>query len=397
MDTNVKEEILSKRNMVPMWVILLFLAISIIGLGVFALNASGDSAKETWQIFLVNFLFWTGVAQAGIIFSCILRITDARWGRSLLRISEGFGSFLPISFILLLMILFLGKDYILPYATEHYHHPKDVWLSMDFVAARNIIGFAILIVLSYLYVKISLTQDLDESTKRKYYFTSLRKFAPAIIIVYALVFSIFAWDFMMSLDPHWFSTLFGPYYFMGSLIAAIGATIILSVILKRYMGLNDYLTQYRYWDMGKILQGFSLFWVYAMFSQFLPIWYANMPEETGFVIKRVVDEPFRTFSWAVLTCCFVFPFISLLPRTNKIVTPILVFIAAVSFTGLWMDKFILVVPSLADNISFGIKHILVTLGFMAGFLVTFLLFVRKFPIIPYGDPFFDGKGSHGGH
>ena len=396
MDHSVKDEILSKRNMIPSWVIFLFLAIGVVGLAVFFLGAKGENAKETWQIFLVNFLFWTGVAQAGIIFSCILRITDARWGRSFLRISEGFGSFLPISFILLL-ILFIGKDYVLPYATEHYHHPKDVWLSMNFVMARNIIGFAVLIVLSYLYVKTSLTQDLDENSDKPDYFTKLRKLAPAIVIVYALVFSLFAWDFMMSLDPHWFSTLFGPYYFMGSLIAAIGATIILSVVLKRYLGLKDYLTQHHYWDMGKIIQGFSLFWVYAMFSQFLPIWYANMPEETGFVIKRVVEEPFKSFSWAVLSCCFIFPFISLLPRTNKIVTPILVFIAAVSFTGLWMDKFILVVPSLSDSLVFNVRFLLVTLGFLGGFLATFLLFVRKYPIIPYGDPFFDGKGSHGGH
>ena len=102
MDTAIKEEILNKRNRIPKWVILLFLAIAVIGFGTFALNAAGKNSKDIWQIFLVNFLFWTGVAQAGIIFSCVLRITDARWGRSFLRISEGFGSFVPIGFIILL-------------------------------------------------------------------------------------------------------------------------------------------------------------------------------------------------------------------------------------------------------------------------------------------------------
>jgi len=400
MDTGIRDEILAKRNQIPKWVIYLFLGIAIVGFGTFALNASGENAKDIWLIFLVNFLFWTGVAQGGIVFSCILRITDARWGRSFLRISEGFGAFVPVGFILLLVLVFLGKDYVLPYATEQYHHPKDIWLNMTFVQVRNIILFAILIVLSYAYVRISLNQDLvgnDNTKKDNGYFPRLRTLAPAIVIFYAITFSFFAWDFMMSLNPHWFSTLFGPFYFMGSLIAAIGATIILSVVLKRYIGLDDYLGQYHYWDMGKILQGFSLFWVYLMFSQFLPIWYANMPEETGFVIKRVVDEPFKTFSWAVLTCCFIFPFVAFIPRTNKIVTPILVFIAAVSFTGLFMDKFLLVVPSLTDQLSFSIKYILVTLGFLGTFLATFLLFINKYPIIPYGDPFFDGKTGHGGH
>ncbi len=399
MDTDIKNEILNKRNQVPRWVIYLFLAFAIVGFATFAINAVGENSKDIWQIFLVNFLFWTGVAQAGIVFSCVLRITDARWGRSFLRISEGFGSFIPVGFILLLIILFVGKNEVLPYATEHYHHPKDVWLDMGLVSARNIIGFAVLIVLSFFYVRISLDQDLKgvSSDKKNGYFPKLRKLAPAVVILYALTFSFFAWDFMMSLDPHWFSTLFGPFYFMGSFIAAIGFTIIISVVLKRYLGLNEYLGQYHYWDMGKILQGFSLFWVYLMFSQFLPIWYANMPEETGFVIKRVVDEPFRTFSWAVLTTCFIFPFIALIPRTHKIVTPILVFIASVSFTGLFMDKFLLVVPSLADNISFGISYILVTLGFTGAFITTFLLFINKYPIIPFGDPFFDGKIGQGGH
>ena len=134
-----------------------------------------------------------------------------------------------------------------------------------------------------------------------------------------------------------------------------------------------------------------------MFSQLLTIWYANMPEETGFVIKRVVDEPFRSFAWAVLTCCFIFPFVSFLPRSHKIVTPIAVFIATVSFSGLWMDKFLLVIPSLTDELIFSINHLLITLGFLAGFVGMFLWFINRFPVIPFGDPYFDGKSGHGGH
>lgn len=392
MDQAVNQEILDKRNQIPKWVILLFVALAVVGLGFFALGANGENKEEVWQVYLVNFLFWTGVAQGGLVFSCILRITNARWGRSLLRISEGFACFTIISFILLI-VLFIGKDVILPYATQHYHHPKDVWLNMNFVMARNLIGLAIIIVMNYFYLKTSLSQDLDGQDKMD----TLKKLAPAIIIVYAIVFSLFSWDFMMSLDPHWFSTLFGPYYFMGSLVAAIALTIIISVALKRYLGLNEYLTDHHYWDMGKILQGLSLFWVYAMFSQFLPIWYANMPEETGFVIKRVAEEPFKSFSWAVLSCCFIFPFVALLPRTNKIFTPIVVFISAVSVAGLWMDKFMLVVPSLNEGLSFGLSHILITLGFVSAFLATFLIFANRYPLIPYGDPFFEGKDAYGGH
>ena len=414
MDEQIRDDILAKRSLIPSSAIYVFLIIGIIGFGAFVVQALGSDPNAAWQIFLVNFLFWTGLAQGGIVFSCILRITDARWARPLLRVSEGLGAFTPLALILLLVV-FLGRDYILPYATEHYHHPKDVWLNMTFVFLRNVVGYIILLIVSMFYLYYSLRQDLggagDKLTgisawissgwkgdeERSGIWTKLRKFAPAVLILYAAVFSFFAWDFMMSLDPHWFSTLFGPYYFMGSFIAALGTTIILSVLLKRRLGLDDYLDDKKYHDIGKMLQGFSLFWVYLFFSQLLPIWYANMPEETGFVITRVKDEPFRSLSWVVLTSCFIFPFTALMPRTNKIVKPILVFIAAVSITGFWLDKYVLIIPSLSDSINIGIIQILITLGFLGTFVFMFLLFMRAFPSIPVGDPFFGGKSSDGHH
>jgi len=413
MDEQIRDEILAKRSLIPSSAIYVFLIIGIIGFATFVIQAMGSNPNAAWQMFLLNFLFWTGIAQAGIVFSCILRITNARWARSLLRVSEGLGAFTPLALILLL-VLFLGRDYILPYATEHYHHPKDVWLNMKFVFGRNVIGFIVLLIVSMFYLYYSLRQDLggvgtklsgisawvasgwSGEDERKRIWVKLGKFAPAVLILYALVFSFFAWDFMMSLDPHWFSTLFGPYYFMGSFIAALGTTIILSVLLRKRLGLEDYLDDKKYHDIGKMLQGFSLFWVYLFFSQLLPIWYANMPEETGFVITRVKDEPFRTLSWVVLTSCFIFPFAALMPRTNKIVKPILVFIAAVSVTGFWLDKYVVIIPSLSDSINIGIIQILITLGFLGTFMFMFLLFMRAFPSIPVGDPFFGGKSS-GGH
>jgi hypothetical protein len=317
-----------------------------------------------------------------------------------------------------LIILFIGKDHILPYATEHYHPPKDIWLSIPFVILRNVGGFFILIILSFFYVYYSLRMDLGGigdklqgisswiasdwkgDDERDMIWPKIKKLAPAIVLVYAGVFSFFAWDLIMSLDPEWFSTLLGPFYFVGNFVAAIGGTIIISSFVRKYTGLQDYITRFQYHDMGKLLLGFSLFWVYLFFSQYLPIWYANMPEETGFVYKRVRVEPFWSFGWVVLSCCFIFPFITLFSKTSKIVVPILVFIASVSFIGFWLLEYILVIPSFTSYINFGLIQILITLAFLAGFLLTFLFFVRVFPIIPYGDPYFEGKANthnHGGH
>ena len=416
MDDHIRDEILAKRSLIPSWSVYLFLAIAIVGFGTFVFNIMGseDSAKAAWEIFLINFLYWTGIAQAGIIFSCIMRITNARWARPLLRVSEGLGAVLPIAFIRLIVV-FLCSDYILPYATEHYHHPRDIWLNMTFVVARNLILFAILLILSLIYLYYSLRQDLggisdkldgiaawigsgwSGEEERTTLWRRLGQYAPAVIIFYALSFSFIAWDLIMSLDPLWYSTLFGPYDFMSSFLGAIGATIVLSIMLRRKLGLEEYLVDTHYHDMGKILQGFSLFWVYMFFSQLLPLWYANMPETAAFVIKRVQEEPFQSLAWATLTCVFIFPFLALVPRTNKIAKPIVVFIAGVSLTGLWIDKFVLVTPSLSNTINIGLTQILITLGFLGAFITMFLLFMRTFPSIPVGDKFFGGKATGGHH
>jgi Ni/Fe-hydrogenase subunit HybB-like protein len=414
MDQLIRDEMLAKRSRIPTSGIYVFLIIAVIGFGTFVIQILGSAPQNAWEIFLVNFLFWTGIAEAGIVFSCMLRITNARWARPLLRVSEGLGSFLPISLILLLVV-FTGRDYILPYATHPYHHPKDIWLNMTFVFSRNVIGFLILLIVSSYYLYYSLRQDLGGVSQkleglagwvssgwkgedeRKQIWTRIGKLAPAIIILYAIVFSFFAWDFMMSLSPDWYSTLVGPFYFMASFVAALGMTITLSVLLSRRLGLEHYVDDIMYHDMGKLLQGFSLFWVYLFFSQLLPIWYGNMPEETSFVIRRVHEEPFKSLAWAVLTCCFIFPFVALIPRTNKVVKPILVFIASISLIGFWLEKYILVIPSLSNTINIGLMQILISLGFLGAFVLTFLIFMRAFPSIPVGDPFFGGKlGAHRG-
>lgn len=410
MDELVRDDVLSRRLQIPKSVILVLLLLTIGGIATFIAQISGPKPDAAWQIYLVNFLFWTGVAQGGIIFSCAIRITNARWGRPLIRISEGFGSFIPVSFILLI-ILFVGRDHILPYATEHYHPPKEFWLNIPFVISRNLGGFFILIILSFFYVYYSLRMDLGGvrdklhgisswiasgwkgDDERDKIWPKIKKLAPAVVLVYAVVFSLFAWDLMMSLDPEWYSTLFGPFYFVGNFVAAIGGTIIISSFVRKYTGLQAYITRSQYHDIGKMLLGLSLFWVYLFFSQFLPIWYGNMPEEAGFVYTRARVEPFATFGWVVLSCCFIFPFITLFSKTNKIVIPILVFIASVSFIGFWLVEYILVIPSFTNYINFGFIQVLITLGFLSGFVLTFLWFVSSFPIIPYGDPYFTGKGD----
>ncbi len=419
MDDTIRDEILSKRpNIHPLlWV--LFGSLFIVGVFVFlAYGSKEEYSHDVWQSFLVNFVFWAGIAQAGIVFSAILRLTRAKWGRPLLRISESMGSFVPVSFILLLVLLFIGKDKILPYIQNPYPYAsKEVWLSPGFLVGRHLIAFGILFILSMCYLYHSLRQDLGGAgdklsgiaswiadgwkgdEERSEIWKTLIKLSPAIAIVYAFTFSFIGWDFMMSLDPHWFSTMFGPYYFMGSLLGAVGMLIILSSYLRIHLNLGEYISDHQYFDISKIMLGLSMFWVYVTYAQYLPIWYANMPEETGFVFARTQVEPYKTLSWVVLSCCFFFPFVSLIPRTTKVVNQLTIFIAVVLLSGLWLEKYVLIVPSISHGIHFGFIEIFITAGFASAFILTFLCFIKSFPIMPVGDPMFSGKqtGAHGGH
>lgn len=418
MEESVKEELIfNKVGRVPAWLLGLFGLLAVVGFGVFVLEAmgSGSGSDQAWQIFLVNFVFFTGIAQAGIVLSAAMRITGARWGRSVLRVSEAMGSFLPLAF-LLLIVVFIGRDHILPYATQDYHN-KELWLDMPLVVLRQFAGLAILTTLSLAYVYFSIRQDLGglgprlkglaawvasdwkgEEDKARCW-KKLKSMAPAIAILFALIYTLIAFDFMMSLDPHWFSTLFGIYYCVGSFLGAICFTALLSMFLGRYMGLSDYMASTAYRDMGKLMLGFCLAWTYMFYSQLLPIWYANMPEETAFLIKRLQEPPFQTLAWTVASCIFLFPLVALISKLSKLVLPIFAFIATVPLCGLWLEKIVIIEPSLTPELHITAPQLIITLGFLSLFVLAFLLFVRTFPMMPVGDPFFEGKVSEhtGGH
>ena len=246
-----------------------------------------------WSAFHLNFVFWAGITHGGVIFACAMRITSSSWGRSLMRISESFAAFLPFVFIFLL-ILFLGREYTMPYTVLEY---KQKWLSTPLVFFRSIISIGLLHILIYLYLYNSIKQDCvgtkrftgffaflsSDDEKEKDYDSNLYKLSVALAFIYALSMSFLSWDFVMSLHPHFYSTLFGVYYFVASLLGALGLLIILSSILTNRFNLDKIITEHQFYDAAKIMFGLSVFWLYTFYSQFLPIWYANMPEETGFI------------------------------------------------------------------------------------------------------------------
>jgi hypothetical protein len=415
MDKELQEKMVSETiKDLPKGLLFLLWGLLFVGILVFLFGALKIDELRAWQTFLINFLFWSGISLSGVIFAAILQMTNARWGRPIKRISEGMGSFLPVSFILFLLI-FLGREVIFPWAV----HPipgKEKWLSIPFLFLRDGIGLIILYGLSITFLYFSLKPDLifvkgmgrahekgilsrmmkrwkgvkEEGEKSQKILTIL---TPIILIAYAVIFTLIAFDLVMSLDPHWYSTLFGGYFFMGNLYIGLASITIISILVRKYLGLEEYIDIPLLHDLGKLIFAFCLISLDFFWSQFLVIWYGNLPEETGFVILRGMEMPWAPLSWSVLVVCFILPFLIMLSKNVKRNPKTLFALCMVIVLSMWLERYVLIVPSLwkGNTAPFGLMEIFITLGFFAGFALTFLYFLKKLPIFPVTDPLFQKR------
>ena len=376
---------------------------------------AGDSLRA-WQALLVNFLFFAGLAQAGVVLSALLQVTSARWGRPLKRLAEATSAFLPVAFVLLL-VLCMGIATWAPWVHEPVE-AKTPWLNIPFFVGRQTLGFLFLGGLSLLFVHRSVRPDigmLDESGERKATGLSRRLIAgwrgvveerqqnqrsqgilaPCVLIAYAWIYSLVAFDFVMALDPHWFSSLAGAYYFIGNLFAGFAFLALTAVWTRRRLKLESYIGGGQLHDIGKLLFGFCVLWAYMLWSQYLVIWYGDLPEETEFIAHRMYGA-WAPLTWVVLALAFFIPFAVLLSRKVKTQQRSLSAIAAVVMVGMWLERFLLVVPSTwhGDTLPLGVVELLITTGVLSVFVWCYAMFLQTFPAIPVSDPRLTSTAEH---
>ncbi len=347
----------------------------LIGAGTFIQAINGPNSLRAWQIFLVNFLFWTGISQAGVVFSAVLYVTGAEWGKPIRRISEGMVAFLPVS-LLLFPLLFVGLDTLFPWvhgSGRGLHgtiaEEKVLWLHAPFHILRD--GIALLILSGFSLVFVYHSHNGRERISCI--------LSPILLILYVLVYTLIAFDLVMALDPHWISTLFGWYFFVGNFLAGLAAIAILVVLIHRYFALEGRITPSLFHDLGKLIFGFSLFWVYLFWSQYLTIWYGNLPEETEYIIIRVKEFPWVYLSWLILILLWVVPFLTLLGRNAKRNPLVLSFVSGLVLIGIWLERYVLVVPSVWHESTLPLAWIelSITLGFFAAFALAYLFSYRR--------------------
>ena len=385
----------------------------LLGVGVISIlyGVFSSNHPRAWAILLVNFLFWSGLAMAGVIISATWRIVGATWAAPFKRIAEGLVSFLPISFLLFL-ILFLGRNDWIPWLAHPDPH-KAPWLNLPFFFLRNAVGLLVLYGMSFYYVYLSVRPDvgaaielkaadarglrgwlvrdwttLDEETQRRD--RVLRWFSIALVVAYALVFSLLAFDLVMSLDTRFCSTLFGIYFFVGNLYAGFAAINVWVAFHIRRGNLGALVTPTQLHDQGKLTFAFCMLTGYMLFVQFLVIWYGNLPEEIGFLLRRISERPWRIVSPVMVLAAVVAPLCVLLSRQIKKRPMGLLLMGICILVGMWMERFILVAPSLwhGSALPLGWMELGMTAGFLAASALSYRAFARTFPMIAATDALF---------
>ncbi|MBI3087105.1 MAG: hypothetical protein HYY88_15475 [candidate division NC10 bacterium] len=389
----------------PRWIITGLGLLVLVGAGTFLLGASGRNPLRAWQAYLVNFLFWSGIGQAGLVFASIQEMTGARWGHPIRRIAEAMAAFLPISFLLFLA-LFFGRGTIFPWVRNPIPQ-KQAWLNVPFLFTRDAVALLLLGGLSVLFLYFTLrpdaqaaeavgprwawplyvllrrgwrgrTAELDRSRR------TLAILSPILAILYCLGLTLIAFDLVMSLDPSWSSTLFGAYFFIGNLYVGLACLALLAAAARRLFRLEALITSAQFHDLGKLLFAFCMLSGDFFWSQFLVVWYGNLPEETGFILVRARQLPWAPISWIVLLVCFLGAFLVLLSRRLKEHPAGLSAVATCILLGMWLERFLLVVPSVwrGSSLPLGLPELLITGGFAGLFLLALLAFGRAFPFLP---------------
>jgi Ni/Fe-hydrogenase subunit HybB-like protein len=381
----------------PLLAVFAFMALA--GIFTFIYGLTGPDTVRIWRAFLVNFVWLTGLSFGALLFSALLNITNARWGRPLKRLSEALGSSAPISF-LLFWVLYFGRKEIFVWIREPVPE-KAAWLNPGFMFARDGIGLLILTLVAIGIIYHSVSADkkflsagdkgLNEVESQIIkHFNAQKNFSIAYGVLYAVVLSLIAFDLLMSLDPHWYSSLFGAYYFIGSFYTGLAMIEILAILAVRYMGQGVSIAPSQFHDLGKLMLGFCLMTGDFFYTQFFVIWYGNLSEETRYLLLRLQKSPWDHIAWVVLIATFAVPFLVLLNRKVKMMHIPMLILSVVIIAGMGIERFLLVAPAMhvKENILFGWIELLITAGFLGLMGLCVLTFLKNFPVIPVSDPLF---------
>lgn len=379
-------------------------AVGVIAIVIGLMSSDHIMVERTYANLLLMGYYFTCVCAAGTFFVALQLVTQSGWSAGLLRIPQAMSSILPIASFILLVIVGLGlltnnlyghwnSEGLMDPNSPNYDSlvaGKEAFLNVPGFLIRQVIFMGTYCIFAVVLSKLSYKEDLEgglNSYKKSF------KLAAIFLVIFGFTQPIWSFDTVMSLEAHWFSTMFGWYNFAAMWVCGL-ATIIIILILVKKAGYMAWVNENHLHDLGKLLFGFSIFWTYVWFSQFILIYYANIPEETVYFYKRWEPE-FKPWFWLNILINFLAPLLLLVDRDAKRKQGLMLFVAILLLCGHWLDYYMMIMPGTVEtNRGFGFVEIGTAIGFVG--LFTFLVMSKfsKHAIAPKHQPFMEESLHH---
>jgi hypothetical protein len=373
--------------------------------------AHGDHAEITWMtrvwanLLMNSYYFWL-FAVGALFFIAVNYVANAGWAVMLKRIMEAQTAYLFVGSIILFLVIYFGADF-------NYHH----WIpyfdsdiagntkSPDFDAILEskhwllnkgaIFGFVPFVLIVWYGVRFKLRKNsvAEDQTKGLSMFKNSTRWSAFFIFFFAFSFSALSWLIIMSIDAHWYSTMFSVYNFAIAFVTSLSVMMLILQYLKS-KGYMEMVSDDVVHDLGKFMFAFCIFWGYIFLSQWLLIWYTNLPEETVYFDARLTGQ-FKPLFFINLFMCFLAPFLVLMMRGAKRNTLVLLTAAAVILVGHWVDMYLLIMPgTVGVKAGIGMLEIGTTMAFAGIFSFTVLYSLSRANLYPVNHPYILESANH---
>lgn len=353
--------------------------------------AAGDGWRHFFHTYLVAFAYFLSISLGALFFVTVQHLTRAGWSVAVRRVAEILAAnvvTLALPFLVLLIPVIMGSGTLYIWAdaekaaADHILHEKHAYLNPVFFAIRGVLYFVIWGFLARTFLRRSTEQDTSGDPAITLRMERLS--APGMIL-FALTLTFASFDLVMSVDPYWFSTMFGVYYFAGATMSFFALASVLFMMLQRSGVLATAVSTEHYHDLGKFLFAFVFFWGYIAFSQYMLIWYGNIPEETAWLIERQTG-PWAWLGVVLIVGHFALPFVGLMSRYVKRARIGLAFWAIWLLAMHYVDLYWLIMPQLSHEFRFGLIDIALWVGMAGLYFAGFGFIARGRNLVPLKDP-----------
>lgn len=365
-------------------------------------HAHHQQMNRPWSAFMVNTIFFLAIGLGTLFFLMIQYVARAGWTVGLNRVMEAVALFVAVPLVGMLIIVFTGvadmhhiwhwmADGIMDPNSDNYDSiiaGKEAFLNDPFFIIRSVIYAAVWYLVIRLVRKHSLAEDVEGGTAR---YHKIFRIAAFFTVFYGVTSSTSSWDWIMSIDTHWFSTLFGWYTFAGMFVTAL-AVLNLLVVFLRFNNYLPWINENHQHDLAKFMFAFSIFWTYLWFSQFMLIWYSNIPEEVTYYMQRFGQ--YNTLFMIMVALNFIAPVLLVMSRDSKRVMGLVSFTAVFVLVGHWMDHYIMIMPgTVGEFYGFGFAEIGGFLLYSGLFILVVFRNLAKAPLLQKNHPMV-GESKH---